>query len=273
MLPIISDKKTLLNYLHLNSKSKEIRAGELAEVIIENLIKKFCSKESIVIDCGVADGRFLKIFSNIVNNLGYVLGFEPIPHIFNIQNKNFSEKNNVLLMQQCVSNENINNVSFFYAKDRRWVSSLSSDHLEQYDVEELTVSVTTIDDEIKNIKKDNDLIVSFIKLDIEGAEFNALLGSRATLTEDKPFIVFENSLQDAAISFKYTSDQFFKFFEEMNYSLYDIFGTPVTFSLWDKVGQNIGWNFVAIHNEDVRLVEFKESLSSIIEEAKEQLLN
>lgn len=259
-----------MEYLDVNFGRGGQKPGELAEVVIENLVDEFVLRDSIAIDCGVADGRFLKLMLDRVGSNGKVIGFEPIPEsMLNLEMK--FKLDNCELIQACVSNKPSKNVEFYWAKNRRWVSSLSPDNLDQYEVEKLIVPVTTVDDVVNNY---TDVIsVSFIKLDIEGAEFNAMRGGESTILTHHPVIVFENSLAEAAKSFKYNVDEFFSYFEDMGYVLFDVFGIPLTKEKWNSVGKDISWNFIAIHSRDERLNKFKDDRDARLQKSLRVLLS
>lgn len=258
------------DWIGLNNGIYGTKAGEFAERIIENLIMKYVHPGDVAIDCGAADGRMLRLMLNAVGSDGRAVAFEPIPHVFS-RLKELFPQGNAELFQMCVSDSNINGSKFFYVKNRRWISSLSPDNLENYEVEELSVSVTTLDSIEFNQGVHQGKKVAFIKLDIEGAELMALRGGKSLIARDKPFIVFENSLAGAAKSFGYSKNAFFEFFDEMEYRLFDVMGTPLTPDLWTFVGKKVCWNFVAVHKEDPRLDDFVGSIEDIRNKARDSL--
>lgn len=74
--------------------------------------------------------------------------------------------------------------------------------------------------------------VRFIKLDLEGGEFDCLLGARATLERDRPVVVFEHAQAAAAKLYDYTKDSFFEFFDSIGYRLTTLLGEPLTREVW-----------------------------------------
>lgn len=260
-------------YLDVNFGKTGEKPGELAELIIESLIKRFSPEGTTAVDCGVADGRFLKIFQNKVSKLGTVIGFEPIPESFSNLAVGYSDLENVILKNKCVSSQvKDERISFYWVKDRRWVSSLSPDNLGHYNVEEILVEVTTIDDEFFALPDFRAKPVSFIKLDIEGAEFDAMRGAGKVIDKFKPFIVFENSLSDAAHSFGYDISTFFDFFNNRDYMLFDVFGIPLVPAMWSRVGKDISWNFIAVYAEDERLKDLNLEWDTLLCESYERLI-
>jgi len=251
------------DWLGLNKGDYGTKPGEFAEVVIEELIERYISKGDIAIDCGAADGRMLKLMLNAVGADGAAVAFEPIPHIFDRLDSLYTGSN-VFLFNVCVSDAVKDGVTFYHAKDRRWISSLSPNNLKGYDVEELVVPVTTLSLTVAGQKALCGKSVGFIKLDIEGAEFSALKGGAELISKDKPFIVFENGLVGGSKAFGYTKEDFFEFFNKLDYRLFDVFGTPLTTDLWESVGKKLCWNFVACHKDDPRLDDFVESLEVIL---------
>ncbi len=75
---------------------------------------------------------------------------------------------------------------------------------------------------------DSKTAISFIKLDCEGSELNALKGAPILLGRDKPVVVFE--LHTNKNSSNYSD--FFEFFEPLGYELFEI-NTDVDAGNWD----------------------------------------
>ena len=97
---------------------------------------------------------------------------------------------------------------------------------------DITVPVFSLDDVVEpgDLKQ-----VGLIKLDLEGGEFHAMLGSKDLLSRAKPLLVFENGLRDSARDYKYSVDDFFGFFETIDYELIDFFGNTVDRQYWHAV--------------------------------------
>lgn len=232
--------------LRLNKGVPGLAGGELSERVIERLILAFCTHGDTAIDCGAADGRMTRLMVSRVGAGGRVLAFEPLPEQASRLETEFASAS-VDLVRACVSIAPSAAASFFHARNRRWVSSLSPSGLEQYDVEELTIAVTSIDVELTSGKTaEAKGPVRLIKLDIEGAEFSAIRGARSTLLKHGPIVIFENALVGASRRFGYSKEDFFAFFEETDYRVLDIFGRTVTPDLWETCDTEFAWNFVAV---------------------------
>ena len=236
---IMQNREILLS---INKESNEkIKTGQFSELIIEEMIPYFTKTGSTAIDCGAADGRFLaRMWKSVGNDEGAVIAFEALDFLTDILKKRFNHPR-YRIFNCAISNEE-GEAIFNFARNRRWVSSLSADGLDQYDVEKRLVRVIRLDSFLPSIGINNDSI-SFIKLDIEGAEFDALCGGRKTIIQSQPIITFENGREITSKRFNYSKRDFFKFFESINYDLIDIFGTPFTSENWNN--KDIPWNFIA----------------------------
>ena len=132
-------------------------------------------KGDIVLDCGAnsskSGGTQATYFASKSED-GMVYAFEPIPRIYNELLEDIKAYKNIIPIQKAVWDEN----TFTYFTDMSSGSRASSDG-------DIKVELIRIDDFVKeyNIPK-----VDFIKMDIEGAELNALKGAEHTIKIFKP---------------------------------------------------------------------------------------
>lgn len=257
------------DWLRFNAGSSALKSGEFAELVIERLISQFTNAGDAAIDCGTADGRMLRCMLSVVGPNGLVIGFEPIPHVYEALRRRYLFPN-VALVRACVADQQGADVPFYHVKNRRWISSLSPDHLEGYAVERIGVPVTTLDAVVGRLGV-GQRTIAFIKLDVEGAEFSALKGAESVVAAHRPFLVFENSLARAATSFRYDRSEFFAWFRRHEYLLFDVFGTPCTEEHWAERRGDLCWNFVAVHREDPRGREFVESINATLKSIRGEL--
>ena len=127
-----------------------------------------------------------------------------INKFFNIEVKNLA-----------ISNLN-DEKKIFYESKNDWESSITHSDFEEKD--NSYVRSTTIDNELKNVDLYNYFL--FIKLDIEGHEFNALEGSFNIINKYEPFFLIELSkynLNNKEFNFVF----FEKFLNKYNYCIYD----------------------------------------------------
>jgi FkbM family methyltransferase len=130
-------------------------------------------ENELFVDCGVFDGETIKEFISRNNNtFSYVYGFEP--------DKNNYE-NSVANLKTISSDKlKIFNFGSWHQKDTLKFNSISErvSEIDPNGTEEIMVE--SIDDLITNNK------VSFIKMDVEGAELNSLKGAEQNIKLNRP---------------------------------------------------------------------------------------
>ena len=132
-----------------------------------------------VIDCGVYLGEFSLLAAYKAGKNASIIGIEAGTVIleklnFNLE-KNDKYKKNIIIINNAVWHKN-NLILRFNENNELWNSSISKDG----NTNVMTKTIDSVIDEL-NISK-----VNFIKMDIEGAELNALLGAKNTLLKYKP---------------------------------------------------------------------------------------
>ena len=140
--------------------------------------KVFVEENDIVLDCGGCWGETALYFAEKAKN-GRVLSFEFIKSNIDIFEKNISLNNidNIEIITNPLWSKD--NLEFFY-NDNGPASQVSIEKTENLDE---SIKSTTID-KIVSLKKLNS--VDFIKMDIEGAELEALKGAENTIRNYKP---------------------------------------------------------------------------------------
>ena len=85
---------------------------------------------------------------------------------------------------------------------------------EEPEMEVLQVKLDTLDDILPA-----DYRVDFIKLDVEGGEFDVLKGARRTLQRHRPHVIFEFGL-GASDHYMVKPEEFFDFMEREDYGIF-----------------------------------------------------
>lgn len=129
-------------------------------------------REGAFVDCGSYDGTTAIDYLRFINEDRKVYAFEPDKSNYqNLADKMKDRPNFICLNKGCYSSEKT--LSFSSNSD------MSSSLQEKGDT---TVEVTTIDKAVGDEK------VAFIKMDIEGAELEALKGGRKVIERDMPIL-------------------------------------------------------------------------------------
>ena len=137
------------------------------------------SKDEFLLDCGAYTGDTIDEFIKFVPDYKGIISFEPTPAIFEMLKKKHGDNPKIKLINKGVWGE-VSKLTFVMG------SNTDDDHFGAGNAisnkanSNTTIDVTSID--ALNLQEK----VTFIKMDIEGAELEALKGSTGTILRDKP---------------------------------------------------------------------------------------
>ncbi len=153
---------------------------KIHEQKILSLIKNNLPEGGVYIDIGTNIGGHALFAAKVVGEKGLVYAFEPILHLYNqaLESININELKNVKLYNFGLGDKEY--TSQIYINSRNEGNS-SLVFTTQSDKEE-TVSVKVSDSILKEIERP----IDFVKIDVEGFEYNVLLGMKDTFISNKP---------------------------------------------------------------------------------------
>lgn len=188
------------------------------------------------IDCGTNQGVHTNAMARACGHSGSVFAVEASPQMMERTKGNNMGFSTIEFVNRALWHTSGETMTFHYYPNESGLSGLRPNSgtsvAESYDV----VSATL--DEIATKP------ISLMKLDIEGAEYHALIGAERIMATDMPVIVFENGREESAKKFEYTKDDFFGLFERRGYALYTVAGMPLIRENWDAM---MPWQFLALH--------------------------
>lgn len=208
--------------------------ADLLEHFVEQLYRHTLSSGDIAIDVGAHRGRHTIPMAECVGTSGKVYGVEASSVTLKKLNSTLkqAERNissTIAIIPKAVGNTT-GTVEFNYVPEAPGMSGLM---VQNYPVEAHpeteTVELVKLDEEIPEHDQ-----IKFIKLDIEGGEFNALNGATDILTKSRPVIVYEWGGAAAAERYGFTAQQFFEFMKDMNYDIYSALGFKFRPEHWDQ---------------------------------------
>ncbi len=149
-------------------------------------IRDHCRPGDVVFDVGCNAGGLALMMSRLVGPRGIVLAFEASPRIVDKTHYNLVHAgcHNVTLYHKAV-----------WRRTGALVNMAAGDHLNDR-IEEASTGMTVRTVALDDIAAAGDFRPSFIKMDIEGAEYDALLGCPRLLADVRPVLVLEQSPQD-----------------------------------------------------------------------------
>lgn len=233
----------------------------MAEYSIKLLYGIFVKEGDAVIDCGANWGLHTYLLMQLVGKSGKVYAFEAIPELA-AKLQNYGEPISVycgaVTSQETAQEKEY--IKFFQCEEDSGYSSIIHENIpSSWHMREIMCPTMTIDSTILNRKNK----ISFIKLDLEGGEFDALKGAQRIMRDDKPIIAFEFSRRRFS-SYNYTCDDFFSFFINLGYKLFTFDGRLYTQSLWDQPPKDIYWQLFAVHENSSAFNFFLEHLHNYI---------
>lgn len=187
------------------------------EKAIIDLFKRILKKGFYAFDVGANIGCHTLILSSLVGENGKVIAIEPHPKIFErlIKNLSINRITNVKALQCALSDISGNSILYSVA-ERNPNKGISSLGFLPGNQNKIQVQCKTLDEIMveENISK-----LDIIKIDVEGYEYNVLIGAKNTIKKFRPYILFEyDEIIWNRVSNDFNSVKIF--FLELNYSLY-----------------------------------------------------
>jgi len=178
---MLADEKSKKTYLGMIRFRQTCQKKDFPNSFCEKLpyfIKELkLDKDEVFIDCGAYTGDTINDFLKYCPEYKQIVAFEPAPKIFKKLEEKYSNNHKITLINAGVYDKDgvVNFSDVGIGIDGK---IFDADIIEEN--KELTsIQVNTIDN--LNLKK-----VTFIKMDVEGAELNALKGAEKTILKDKP---------------------------------------------------------------------------------------
>ncbi len=234
-----------INRLYENRNNEVESNGEL--VILKKLAK---FNPQIIIDGGANIGKYSTIAGDFCKT-AKIYALEPVVDTYNILKKNVEKYENVIPVCKGFFKENCTKEINIYN---------SNTHSSLFDIEGLAyesegkknIELVKGDDFLKDNEIDE---VDFLKLDIEGAEFDAFEGFKNAIKTGKiKLIQFEYGYIN--ITTKKLLIDYYNFFEANGYIIGKIFPKIVEFRKYHFKYENFyNSNFVAVKKTEKELIE------------------
>jgi FkbM family methyltransferase len=234
-----------MNRLYENRNHDIYSNGEL------RIIKKISSlKPAVVIDGGANTGNYSEL---LVKNIptANIYALEPVKSTFVELEKKLANHPTVHLINKGLYKENVEKEIHLFPSDKH--SSIYTIEGMKNDLDKsTTISLTAGDLFAQEYQITS---IDFLKLDVEGAEYDALLGFEKMLSAGKiRAIQFEYGYIN--ISTKKLLIDFYQIFEKYGYQVGKIFPLSVEFRPYQfKYEDFLGPNFIAVKKTDTELID------------------
>jgi FkbM family methyltransferase len=172
------------------------------------VMRRVLAPQSSCIDIGAHDGEILRQMMKLAPR-GRHVAFEPIPHLAAALRARFPE----VAVHEAACANSAGSAEFVLVENAPAYSGLRPRPYDRPDValRNIRVQVVRVDDVVRHA-------VSLIKLDVEGGEYDALLGAERTMTSHRPVIIFEASARSTP-QYGVTARDFTSLFGRLGYRL------------------------------------------------------
>ncbi len=174
--------RKLFNFLHLDV-TKNLQYDRLTKKIM----KKYIDTNANCIDVGCHKGEILDIMLAQSPN-GKHYAFEPIPFFYNQLKIKYKTTYKEVCIYPYALSSTEGSTSFNYVKNDPAYSGLQQ---RSYDIAKPQIEIINVDKKKLDDLIPNDQVIDFIKIDVEGGEFDVLKGGMETIKRCKPLIIFE----------------------------------------------------------------------------------
>jgi FkbM family methyltransferase len=194
------------------------------------IIRRVLRGDAVGVDVGAHAGVILRAMVAAAPH-GRHYAFEPLPHLAAQLQADFPQ----LRIYPYAVGDTATTTTFLHVVNDPGYSGLRRRDYDRPDplLEEIPVTVVRLDDVIPTTEA-----VAFIKLDIEGGEYHALRGARATIRRSRPVIVFEAARRSTGCYGVTAGDLFHLITQELGYQLWTLAGwlhdrPPYTRAVWE----------------------------------------
>lgn len=178
----------------------------------KKILSLVCDGASTCIDIGCHKGEVLDEMLKVAPR-GLHFGFEPIPSMYQQLLQKYS--NTSCRLYNIALSDVTGLTTFTHVVSNPAYSGLKQRKFDRPNevVEQIEVRTALLDDIISD-----DIIVTLIKIDVEGAEYQVLKGAEKVIRKNNPVIIFEHGI-GASDVYGTTPDRIFDFFVALDYQV------------------------------------------------------
>ena len=173
------------------------------------------SPAAVCVDVGCHKGKFLNEMRRAAPR-GRFFAFEPIPYLFDLLAAKY-ERDKRVELHNCALSRVPGRAKFFVNLRDMGLSGLNKREARMGAdaLTEVEVEIRTLDEVV------GEAPVSFLKIDVEGAELDVLAGGRRMIERTRPVVLFEFGLGGAEY-FGVGADEMHAFFSGLGYRLHRV---------------------------------------------------
>lgn len=220
------------------------------EGALERYYLSIISEGDVVFDIGAHTGRHTVPLSRAVGRSGFVLAVEPLQAM--VRELRERELSNVEVVAAACSARSMDRATFTYVPEfpgysgfrRRTYPALTA-------IELCEVNVATLDDLARGLS----VAPRYVKIDVEGAEYLVLLGSRELLSGSRPVISIESGAESLSY-YDHTAADVFDLLACSGYVVLNIEGERLSRSQFveSNIVQRV-WDYILIPSENEEMID------------------
>lgn len=176
--------KFLLAPLIRPFRSEWVRRAQRDEKAMRQLLRRVLRRDSNVVDVGCNVGEFLDQVVRLAP-AGTHIAVEPLPHLAEALSRRFP---NVKVARTAAGSKAGTGTFQHVVEMPGWSGLRRQDYPREVTVEEIEIQIRTLDEIIGE-----DSSIDLIKIDVEGAELQAMLGGRSVFRRCRPVLIFEHA--------------------------------------------------------------------------------
>jgi FkbM family methyltransferase len=180
------ERAKVIVYERVTEAGRRRRAHRLYDERTFKIIDRVLRPDSNAVDVGCHEGLILRRMLTAAPN-GRHFAFEPLPHLAARLRESFP----TVQVHEVALSDAPGEASFVHVVSNPGYSGLRVRRYDRpdEDLARIDVKVDTLDHVLPD-----DVPITFIKIDVEGAELGVMRGARETIVRWKPHIVFEHGL-------------------------------------------------------------------------------
>lgn len=194
---------------------------------VTDVLDKYLTKGSVFVDIGMNIGYETLWGSKIVGETGKVISFEPLLFLVEQIKESLAVNNfkNVKVVNKALGTKEEKLKIFLTSEDAGLSSLVNSEN----STREENIDVSTLNKELKDLTS-----LDLIKIDVEGYEYEVLLGGNEIIAKFLPTIIFEYTADVYEKAYSGKSLDILRYFINLNYKMMtEIDGKTVTINKED----------------------------------------
>jgi len=196
------------------------------------LLSKLLKPGDTFIDIGANHGSFAMTASSLVGAKGLVIALEPQPRLARIIKMTLKENNcSPFSVYETAVGAVDSEIKLFIPADTSGTAGVFSDHSAKHDYNSVTVPIMKFDNLIRHVMLPGRILV---KVDIEGSEYNFIIGAEEFFIKHKPVMIIEINPYSLAAA-KISGIELKALVEKVGYKYFSEISNPIRLISLDQL--------------------------------------